>query len=408
MSQKALDPALARRALEIVAECGSVTEAGRKYNIARSTLDARVRAAKRMGITLDGGPDTSPEAQIEQLDETVRKLRAELNRAQSEEVTRAAVRKYIFDLKDEAPAPPKWALKPGRGENTGVPTLFLSDLHWGEVVTPSAISHSNEFSLDIAHVRMRRTVETCIDLLKHKLAGAEYPGIVLALGGDMISGDIHEELSRTNDAPTLPTVLDLYGVLIRVIETLAGEFGNVYVPAVTGNHGRNTRKPIAKERNETNFDWLIYQLLRRYFEGDKRVQFNIPDGPDCHYRIFSHRYCLTHGDQFRGGNGIAGPLMTIVRGRHKKISRDAGIGEDWDTLIMGHWHQLIMLQSLIVNGSMKGYDEYAYQNNFEFQHPTQACWITHPEHGITFQMPIYCDEARSKSESAWVSWQGAA
>lgn len=404
MAQKPLDPAVARRAVEMVAECGSPTAAAQKYNIARSTLDSRLAAAKRMGIVADGAPADSPEAEIEKLAETIRALRAELNKAQSEEITRAAVREYIFDMRDEAPTVPKWSIKPGRGENTGVPTLFLSDLHWGEVVTPSAISNSNEFNLEIAHKRMARTVETCIDLLDHKLAGAEFPGIVLALGGDMISGDIHEELSRTNDAPTLPTVLDLYGVLIWVIEKLAEKFGNVYVPCVTGNHGRNTRKPIAKERNETNFDWLIYQLLQLHFNGDKRVAFNIPDGPDCHYRIFSHRYCLTHGDQFRGGNGIAGPLMTIVRGRHKKISRDAGIGEDWDTLIMGHWHQLIMLQSLIVNGSMKGYDEYAYQNNFEFQPPNQACWITHPEHGITFQMPIYCDEGRPKAETSWVSW----
>jgi len=404
MGQKTLAPALARHALEIVAECGTKAAACRKHNIAPSTLDARLRAAKRMGITLEDGPEAPPEAQLEQMDEVVRKLRAELTKAQSDEVTRAAVRKYIFDLKDEKAAPPKWMVKPGRGENTGVPTLFLSDLHWGEVVTPSAISHSNEFNLDIAHVRMRRTVETCIDLLKCKLAGAEYPGIVLALGGDMISGDIQEELSRTNAAPTLPTILDLLGVLMWVIDTLADEFGNVYLPCVTGNHGRNTRKPIAKERNETNFDWLIYRFLHLHFKDDKRIQFNIPDGPDCHYRIFSHRYCLTHGDQFRGGNGIAGPLMTIVRGRHKKISRDAGIGEDWDTLIMGHWHQLIMLQSLIVNGSMKGYDEYAYQNNFEFQPPNQACWITHPDHGITFQMPIYCDEGKPRAETSWVSW----
>ena len=88
------------------------------------------------------------------------------------------------------------------------------------------------------------------------------------------------------------------------------------------------------------------------------------------------------------------------------ITRDTGMAVPWDTLICGHWHQLMQLPDLIVNGSLKGYDEYAFQNNFEWEAPAQALWITHPEHGITFQMPVYLGEGKRETSGEWVSWPG--
>ncbi len=61
-------------------------------------------------------------------------------------------------------------------------------------------------------------------------------------------------------------------------------------------------------------------------------------------------------------------------------------------LMMGHWHQLLMMETLIVNGSTKGYDEYAYMGNFPFEKPQQALFVVHPERGITFRMPVICDD----------------
>ena len=92
-----------------------------------------------------------------------------------------------------------------------------------------------------------------------------YPGIVAALGGDMISGNIHEELQTTNEINTMPTVLDLFGKLAPALKRLADVFGRVFVPCVSGNHGRDTKKIWAKDRNHTSFDWLLYCLLAKHF-----------------------------------------------------------------------------------------------------------------------------------------------
>ena len=103
---------------------------------------------------------------------------------------------------------------------------------------------------------------------------------------------------------------------------------------------------------------------------------------------------------------MIGALGPIIRGDHKKRSRNAQVDRPYDTMLLGHWHQLIQLQRLIVNGSLKGYDEYASQNNFSYEIPRQALWFTHPKHGITISMPVNVDEAKARStaEKAWVSW----
>jgi hypothetical protein len=251
--------------------------------------------------------------------------------------------------------------------------------------------------------RAKALTTSAVHLLEIVSPKMDYPGIVVLLGGDMISGNIHEELTATNELNSMPTVLELYEILSGIIDELARIFGHVFLACVTGNHGRDTRQIWSKDRHHTSFDWLLYQFLARRYAKDERIIFYIPDGPDAYYRIYQHRYLLTHGDQFRGGDGIIGPLGPIIRGDHKKRSRNAQVNQDYDTLACGHWHQYIHLSRLIVNGSLKGYDEYANDNNFPFEPPSQALWLTHPKYRITYRMPVYVERQREPEKTAWVS-----
>jgi hypothetical protein len=251
---------------------------------------------------------------------------------------------------------------------------------------------------------MRYTVETAIHLLTILDSKRRYPGIVVPLGGDGISGNIHEELTATNELNTMPTVLDLYEQLIGAFKLLADTFGQVFVPCVSGNHGRDTKKTWSKDRNHTSFDWLLYQFLARHFAGDKRFTFYVPAGSDALYRVFNTRYLLTHGDQFKAGDSIIGPIGPIFRGRQKKLARNQSVNQDFDVMILGHWHQYIHTETIIVNGSMKGYDEYAAQYNFGFEPPRQALWMTHPRYGVTYRMPVLCEPPpKAKKAAEWAS-----
>lgn len=231
----------------------------------------------------------------------------------------------------------------------------------------------------------------------------KYPGIVVPLGGDMVSGNIHDELSATNEVNTMPTLLDLYRQMVPALRLLADTFGHVFVPCVSGNHDRDTKKTWAKDRNHTSFGWLFYQLLSIAFESDRRLTFYIPDGPDALYRVFGLRFLLTHGDQFRGGDGIIGPLGPVTRGEQKKNTRNAAVGQDYDVMEFGHFHKRMLTARLRGNGTLKGMDEYAYRENFGFEPPSQNFYMTHADYGITFDAPVYCDKVLNPKSVAWVT-----
>lgn len=289
---------------------------------------------------------------------------------------------------------------------TGIPVLFLSDIHFDEVVKPEQISHANAFNHEIAVKRLQFTFLTAVRLLKKVIAAPKYDGIVLALGGDLLSGNIHEELAETNEAAVNQSLLGLLDVLIPGIELLADEFGKVFVPGVVGNHGRYHRKPRMKNRVYDNFEWLIYQFLVRHFKNDDRVSFFIPDGADAYFNLYGKKICLTHGDQFQGGTGIAGIFSPLMLGMARKQRRQQALQQPFDLMMMGHWHQLLMMETLVVNGSVKGYDEFASMLNLPYEKPQQACFVVHPERGITFRMPIICNgyEKQTGHKGSALSW----
>jgi predicted phosphodiesterase len=336
-------------------------------------------------------------------------LRCQLEEARTERDSAALLREYVGTAKlavNELQLP-KWVFMPKKAKAPGAPKLMLSDLHWGEQVRASQIGGVNSYNLAIAHRRFRQVIETTIALCKILDPSMSYPGICMPLGGDMVSGNIHDELAATNELNTMPTLMDLYRVFVPAISLMADTFSHVFLPCVSGNHDRDTKKIWSKDRNHTSFGWLLYQFLAAHFEADKRVTFYIPDGSDALYRIYGTRYLLTHGDQFRGGDGIIGPLGPVTRGEQKKNTRNAAVGQDYDVMEFGHFHKRMLTARLRGNGSLKGYDEYAADNNFGFEPPSQNFWMTHPDHGITFDAPVYADIVTKQAKStAWVSVPG--
>jgi hypothetical protein len=404
-----VDKSLLQAAVDAVNQHLTKQAAADALGLPYMTFVNRLKIAKRFKM----GP--SKEA-MTKAGEEPKLLRAEIKRletalkdvskqAEDAKLTESKVQQQIIGLVRSPLVVPDWvASLPTKHSSPGTPTLFASDWHWDEVVQPSQIGGVNTYNREIAHKRLKALVETAIYLLKIISPKMDYPGIVVPLGGDMISGNIHDELVATNQFNTMPTILDILSKLIWMIDELLKFFPRVFLPCVTGNHGRNTHKIWAKDRHATSFDWLIYNLLARHYENDPRVTFLIPDGPDAYYRVYDHRFLLTHGDQFRGGDGLIGCLGPIIRGDHKKRSRNAQIDMEYDTMLLGHWHQYIHHSRVIVNGSLKGYDEYAYSNNFGFELPRQALFINHPKYGITFGMPVQVERNRSEHDMAAKPW----
>lgn len=291
-------------------------------------------------------------------------------------------------LADHPADPPKWlAAKPKRGTKKSpvIATAFLSDCHFDEVVDPVQINRVNSYNRAVAEQRLRTFFEK-VQMLCDTYLNFDVQGLVLPLGGDMVSGNIHEELKETNEAYILETCLHWADRLQAGIEMMARHFPTVHIPTVVGNHGRQTRKPRAKGRTQDNFDWLIYKLLE--LRAPKNVTYQVGLDADVRWPVYAHRYQMTHGDQFRGGSGWGGLASPIMRGDQKKRVREEATKTPYHTLIMGHWHSFRDFGRVIINGSLKGYDEYAHLENFEFEVPQQAFWLTAPEHGRILTCPI--------------------
>lgn len=284
----------------------------------------------------------------------------------------------------------------------GTPTLFLSDWHWGETVDSSQVERLNEYDLDIAKERADRVFRTSLELLFHHQAGLSYDGIVVPLGGDMLSGDIHDELRHTNAATINECILSLAETLSSNLMELAENFQWVYVPCVVGNHGRADAKPSAKNAVRNNHDWMLYQIVMRMVRGMNKdlcnVDFDISESLDITYKVYNTRYLLTHGDQFKTATNSSNFWGAMLDNMQRKQQRSiTSTGGGFDHMLCGHFHKYGTASNVIVNGSLKGYDEWVYKMNYDYERPIQALWITHPEYGITSHYPVFADSYVSDS-----------
>lgn len=296
----------------------------------------------------------------------------------------------------------KWATDVSSPKSPGIPMLFISDVHYGEVVDPQQVLFSNAFSSDICARRLKHTFEQAVTLLKMHLAAPQYDGIVLVLGGDMINGGLHEDSAFSDESTPLVQAIEIARLLSDGVAFLADEFPKVDIYCVPGNHGRLTRRSWAKFYAQTNLDWLAYVMLKDYCRDLPNVEVHAPPVRDLTFEVAGRRYRLSHGDQFRGGDGIIGPLGPVTRGdvrkRHSASLMPAWADATYDTLLVGHFHQLLMLTRLIMNGSVKGFDEFALSINVPYEPPQQALWTVHPDHGHTWYMPVLCDDLEHRTK----------
>lgn len=409
MGDKLTDAEIVTR-MQALRDQGSQAKAAATLGIGRVAMQQTTMEAKARGLDADSivrDPIEKLKAKLRVAEKAAEQLRRDAE-------TCEAIRREIWKIAEHDPEPPEWLIKEGAAGSRGMPTYFNSDLHYGEVVSPDEVGGLNEFNADIAKTRIHRGVNTACDLAFNHMGKAKtkYPGIVYALGGDLISGDIHEELMVSNDRTPQQCINDLTDILAACVETFATKFGRVFVPCVTGNHGRSTRKPRYKGRVYTSHEWNIYCNLIRAFKKTKNVQFLVPNNTDARWQVYNHRYMMTHGDNLgvKGGDGIIGALGPIRRGEIKVRNSEAQIGRDFDTIIMGHWHQYITIPGLIVNNSLKGYDDYArLALRAPWSRPSQALWFTHPEHGVTAHWQVYVDDALKnqtrKLDGKVLSWE---
>lgn len=322
----------------------------------------------------------------------IARLNQQLRNAHKEANAGDDVRQAIFDLARAPLSPPIiTSSKSGRGGVAAVPMLFTSDFQWGEKISASELDGVNEFNLQVARERYELLITKTIEICRNHVGKPFSRRIVYLRGGDMVSGDIHQELRETNAAMSIPQVVDLVEHEAAGLATLRTVFDEIDVISVPGNHGRTTVKPHSKGYAETNYDTLSALMLEREFRRDPGMRFYTPASGDAVFKVCGWNFCMTHGDRIgsRGGMGFIGPAATIARGMKKNYDYWAKLGVQIDYQLVGHFHTSLELEQGFANGSLPGLSEYARDFRATPARPSQWLLFVHPTTGVTSRWPIY-------------------
>lgn len=325
-------------------------------------------------------------ARIAAAEALARQAREDLNSA-------LAMSSLLAGISEAQIDPPEWIDMPhSDSDGESVPIIVLTDWHLGERVHPEQ-SGGYAYDTFIAEDRVMTAVNSAIALTRRHLSGLSYPGVICALGGDLVSGGIHPELAESDEMGILQSILAASNLATAAISRLADEFGKVFVPVAVGNHGRFLdRKPRAKGYAHRNADWMIYELITNHFRNDERIHVMNPAAGETAFSVYGIRFLLTHGDRLgaKGGDGIIGAIGPIMRGSTKTFRSIASVGQQVDHMIIGHWHQSIFLPNVTVCGSSKGPDEYAMRIlRAPAEDPSQTLIVVNRKRGITFRQALF-------------------
>lgn len=384
-----------------LATAPTLAEAARRAGVTRTTA-AEYR--RRMAAGDDAAPTSAahPEpsappsaepppppadpVEVTRLKGEVRGLRASLM-AMTERARRAEdLRAGVLGLGEPAPEPEGFRAPPTADPQAETVVALLSDLHWGERISLAAMDGLNSYDLSIARVRLARWFSTVGDLATRHWSGPAPARLIVILGGDLVSGEIHAELAKTNEAKALPATRDLAAHLQRGILRLRERLTcPIDVISLAGNHGRATLKPESKEATETSYDNLVSDFLEMGLRGRPGIEFYVPAGVDALFSVYGWRVLATHGDRIgsRGGAGFIGPAATAARGMKRIVADYAARGVHLDLILMGHFHTPLQLEEGFVNGCLAGPSEYSRDGRFRPSPARQLFLTLHPRRGVT-------------------------
>ena len=292
-----------------------------------------------------------------------------------------------------------------------VGVLVLSDLHIGKTVIPDETNGYGRYNM----LQALRKAE----YLLHKVILLRQQGFVrinklfVLLLGDLIEGQLDhaEELPGREylvDQINLATLL-----LAQMLGGLASHF-EVSVHGLGGNHARypNQKKPPTTGRR-SNYDTVVLNNLASTFwavngglippgSGPRKnifpITFDIARAQDLVVNINRHCFCLSHGDELKGGDKALGvPAHAIGRKISSWAQRRAAFHQTpISYFVVGDKHRQMALPtaggSFMINGAWPGVDPYSLAGSFSPNRPSQLFFGVHPKFGKSWDYTIYLDD----------------
>lgn len=298
------------------------------------------------------------------------KLEAELNASLE---MKNAINPQVFDYK----------VSDSKSEATAV--VLASDFHLEETVRPETVNNLNKFDLKIAEARVKEFFQNTLKLVEKEQFSTRIDTLVLALLGDFISGNIHEELLENCSLRPIDASIFAENLLISGIEyLLANSELNLVIPCHVGNHTRITKKVHISTEKGNSLETFMYYHMMNHFKGNARVKFLISDSYLSYVTIYNYTICFQHGHAIKYGGGVGG--ITIPA--RKAVSQWQKL-RNADLYCFGHFHTFFDGGNFICNGSLIGYNTFAVFIKGDFETPRQAFFLIDKKRGCkTVTTPI--------------------
>jgi hypothetical protein len=262
--------------------------------------------------------------------------------------------------------------------------MQITDAHMGAVQEAREIEGFNEFNPEICRARQLDYAERfCKWIDRHRL-GQDINKVNVLVTGDLISGDIHQELQVTNAFPVTMQVVEAAKVLSEQLSIVCQNFEDVVVHFIgADNHGRLTRKPQAKQEGLNSLNYLVGVLAQAYTKKFPNLEFNVYPMHEKVVTCLNRNYLIAHGHGMKSWLGI--PYYAAERKLGKEFQarmqlimdqklKMAEIG--FNKMVVGHFHVPINAPMYSFCGSVQGTDAYDHKDG-RYAPPSQAAWLIH-------------------------------
>jgi hypothetical protein len=276
----------------------------------------------------------------------------------------------------------------GKDKTEATAVVLCSDFHSEEEVTFEDTNGINEFNLKEFSKRSDTFFVSTAKLIAVKQKSIKVNRLVLALLGDFITGNIHEENAETAQLTPMKALLNAQNHLQAGIQYLLDNTNvDLVIPCHSGNHARITKKIRHATEAGNSLEYVMYHQLANLFKDEKRIKFAIAPGYLSYLDIDGFVMRLHHGHAIKFAGGIGGISISA----NKKIAQ-------WDKTrqanidCFGHFHQFEVGRGrkFICNGSLIGYNAYAVSGGFEPEKPLQAFFlVNHQRKEITDISPVW-------------------
>jgi len=263
-------------------------------------------------------------------------------------------------------------------------TLLLGtgDWHTGEVVSQEQTAGWGDYNWPVQQSRINRFTEQSVAYIETLRHGYDIDDCVVFFLGDGVSGDIHHELSVTNEWPAPEQALRGGMLLGEMIADLAPRFDTVRLVYITqSNHGRLTKKPRYKDAGIDTHDFSMAHFARMALSKHDNVSVDIRTESKALVDVAGWKFLLEHGDAYQAWMQI--PHYGIQRGVRSEAWRRMGHeGTEFDYLVMGHWHFPFSIEAgrVFGVGSPKGTCEFTLKKGY-VSGASQTAWLV-GHHGV--------------------------